>query len=95
MQAVANAIAERISSISESSTMKVAADAVPGLRVVATGGAEGRLAVYRQIDQIDVIPAYAIARVGGGRIWDFSVRLIKGLTWVYFVGDRRLVTDSV
>jgi quinohemoprotein amine dehydrogenase len=41
---------------------------MPGLRVVATGGAEGRLAIYRQIDQIDVIPAYAIARVGGGRI---------------------------
>ena len=48
--------------------LKVAADAMPGLRVIATGGAEGRLAVYRQIDQIDVIPAYAIARVGGGRI---------------------------
>jgi quinohemoprotein amine dehydrogenase len=48
--------------------VKVAADAVPGLRVVATGGADGKMAIYRQIDHIDVIPAYAIARVGGGRI---------------------------
>lgn len=48
--------------------VKVAADAVPGLRVVATGGADGKLAIYRQIDQIDVVPAYAVARVGGGRI---------------------------
>jgi len=28
--------------------LKVAADAIPGLRVIAKGGAEGRLAVYRQ-----------------------------------------------
>ena len=46
----------------------VAADAAPGLRSVATGGADGKLAVYRQIDQLDVAPAYGIARVGGGQV---------------------------
>ena len=48
--------------------VQVAADAAPGLRVVSTGGADAQLAIYRQIDQIDVVPAYAIARVGGGRV---------------------------
>ena len=48
--------------------VKVAADAAPGPRIVATGGADAKLVVYRQIDQIDVVPAYAIARVGGGRV---------------------------
>jgi quinohemoprotein amine dehydrogenase len=32
------------------------------------GGAAGKFAVYRQIDQIDVIPSYGIARLGGGRV---------------------------
>jgi quinohemoprotein amine dehydrogenase len=48
--------------------VSVAADAAPGLRDVSTGGAVGKLAVYRQIDQIDVLPSYGIARVGGGRV---------------------------
>jgi quinohemoprotein amine dehydrogenase len=48
--------------------VSVAAGAVPGLRTVAVGGATGQLAVYRQIDQIDVLPSYGIARLGGGRI---------------------------
>ncbi len=48
--------------------VSVAADAAPGLRDVSTGGAVGKLAVYRQIDQIDVLPGYGIARLGGGRI---------------------------
>ncbi len=48
--------------------VKVAPDAAPGLRTVSAGGALGRLVVYTQIDQIDVVPGYAIARVGGGRI---------------------------
>jgi len=46
----------------------VAADAAPGLRKVSAGGAMGKLAVYRRIDQIDVVPSYGIARVGGGRV---------------------------
>lgn len=46
----------------------VAGGAAPGLRAVSSGGATGRLAVYRQIDQIDVLPSYGIARLGGGRI---------------------------
>jgi len=46
----------------------VAADAAPGLRNVSAGGAVGKLAVYRRIDQIDVVPSYGIARVGGGRV---------------------------
>jgi quinohemoprotein amine dehydrogenase len=48
--------------------VSVAANAAPGLRDVSTGGATGQLAVYRQIDQIDVLPSYGIARLGGGRI---------------------------
>jgi quinohemoprotein amine dehydrogenase len=48
--------------------VSVAADAAPGLRTVSTGGATGQLAVYRQIDQVDVLPSYGIARVGGGRV---------------------------
>ncbi len=46
----------------------------PGLRqasiggAVANAGAVATLAVYTQIDHIDVVPAYAIARVGGGRV---------------------------
>jgi quinohemoprotein amine dehydrogenase len=59
--------------------VSVAAGAAPGLRTVslggapvprtaAAGGATGALAVYRQIDQIDVSPSYGIARLGGGRI---------------------------
>ncbi|MBS0373604.1 MAG: quinohemoprotein amine dehydrogenase subunit alpha [Proteobacteria bacterium] len=46
----------------------VAADAAPGNRVVSAGAASGRLVVYRQIDALEVRPAYGIARVGGGRI---------------------------
>jgi quinohemoprotein amine dehydrogenase len=48
--------------------VSVAAGAAPGLRTVSAGGATGQLAVYRQIDQIDVQPSYGIARLGGGRI---------------------------
>jgi len=48
--------------------VSVAADATPGLRTVSSGGATGQLAVYRQIDQIDVLPSYGIARLGGGRV---------------------------
>jgi quinohemoprotein amine dehydrogenase len=48
--------------------VSVAAGAAPGLRTVSSGGATGQLAVYRQIDQIDVLPSYGIARLGGGRI---------------------------
>jgi quinohemoprotein amine dehydrogenase len=69
--------------------VKVVADAQPGLRIVSIGGVAaggvaagaavsgagvGRFAVYRQIDQIDVVPAYAIARVGGGRIAPVSAQ---------------------
>lgn len=59
--------------------VKVAAEAAPGLRAVSTGGAvpaagAGQFAVYRQIDQLDVVPAYAIARVGGGRLAPVSAQ---------------------
>lgn len=46
----------------------VAADAPPGLRAVPAGDAMGKLAVYAQIDQVDVVPAFGIARLGGGRV---------------------------
>jgi quinohemoprotein amine dehydrogenase len=65
----------------------VATGASPGLRAVvaggvgaggagaAGGGAETvKFAVYRQIDQVDVVPGYAIARVGGGRLAPVSAQ---------------------
>jgi quinohemoprotein amine dehydrogenase len=54
--------------------VSVAPDAVAGLRTpsitggVASTGPTVTFAVFRQIDQIEVVPQYAIARVGGGRI---------------------------
>ncbi|MEP6546866.1 MAG: quinohemoprotein amine dehydrogenase subunit alpha [Gammaproteobacteria bacterium] len=52
----------------------VTAGAAPGMRAVSTGAAMGKLAVYAQIDQIDVVPGYAIARVGGGRVEPVSAQ---------------------
>jgi quinohemoprotein amine dehydrogenase len=54
--------------------VKVAAGAAPGMRTVAVGGALGKAAVYAQIDQVDVVPSYAIARLGGGRIEPVSAQ---------------------
>ena len=60
--------------------VKVATEAAPGWRAVSAGGAVsatgagGKFAVYRQIDQIDVVPGYAIARVGGGRLAPVSAQ---------------------
>jgi quinohemoprotein amine dehydrogenase len=67
--------------------VKVAAGASPGLRAVvaggvgaggagaAGGGAETvKFAVYARIDQVDVVPGYAIARVGGGRLAPVSAQ---------------------
>jgi quinohemoprotein amine dehydrogenase len=64
--------------------VKVVADAQAGLRKVSVGSVAassgaGRagadtLAVYRQIDQIEVVPGYAIARIGGGRIEPVSAQ---------------------
>src|SRR6266850_4387361 len=47
----------------------------PGGAEAAGGGAETvKFAVYRQIDQVDVVPGYAIARVGGGRLAPVSAQ---------------------
>lgn len=46
----------------------VAADAAPGPRAFHAGAAAGQLVVYRQIDQVEVRPAYGIARLGGGKV---------------------------
>lgn len=54
--------------------VKAAADAVPGECQVTAGATSGRIAVYRQIDQLDVLPAYGIARVGGGRVLPVSAQ---------------------
>ena len=64
--------------------VKVVADAQAGLRTVsvgsvAAGSGTGRagadtLAVYRQIDQVEVVPGYAIARIGGGRVAPVSAQ---------------------
>ena len=60
-------------------SVAVAAGAAPGLRQASIGGAVAsgavaKLAVYTQIDHIDVVPAYAIARVGGGRVAPVSAQ---------------------
>jgi quinohemoprotein amine dehydrogenase len=49
--------------------LTVAADAEPGARTVNLGAATGTAAfvVYRQIDRLEVTPAYGIARLGGGK----------------------------
>lgn len=54
--------------------LKISKDALPGLRNIAAGRAIGRLAVYRQIDELAVVPSYAIARLGGGRIEPVSAQ---------------------
>jgi quinohemoprotein amine dehydrogenase len=54
--------------------LKVSADATPGPRRISTGGAVGKLVVYAQIDQVDVVPGYGIARVGGGRVAPVSAQ---------------------
>ena len=54
--------------------VKVAAGATLGMRIVSVGGALGKLAVYARIDQVDVVPSYAIARLGGGRIEPVSAQ---------------------
>jgi quinohemoprotein amine dehydrogenase len=59
--------------------VKVAANATPGQRLVVAGGvgtgAETvKFAVYAQIDQVEVVPGYAIARVGGGRLAPVSAQ---------------------
>jgi quinohemoprotein amine dehydrogenase len=47
----------------------VGTGAVAGSGAAGSGGAETvKFAVYGQIDQVDVVPSYAIARVGGGRL---------------------------
>ena len=56
--------------------LRVAADALPGLRAVQVGGAGGHLAVYRQIDQVTVEPSYGIARLGGGRVEAVSAQFV-------------------
>ena len=46
-----------------------------GSGAAGSGGAETvKFAVYRQIDQVDVVPGYAIARVGGGRLAPVSAQ---------------------
>lgn len=47
-----------------------AAHAAPGYRTVRVGGANAAdaVAVYDRVDRLDVTPAYAIARLGGGKI---------------------------
>ena len=50
--------------------LSAAANAEPGSRVVMAGGASssGEFVVFRQIDRVDVAPAFGIARLGGGKI---------------------------
>jgi quinohemoprotein amine dehydrogenase len=53
----------------------VGTGAVPGLAAAGAAEAETvKFAVYAQIDQVDVVPGYAIARVGGGRLAPVSAQ---------------------
>jgi len=56
--------------------LTVAADAAVGVRTVSIGAATGNaaLAVYRQVDRLEVSPSYAIARLGGGKIAPVSAQ---------------------
>lgn len=56
--------------------LKISADAAPGLRNLGTGAATGQLAVYRQIDALEVVPAFGIARLGGGRVEPVSAQFV-------------------
>ena len=49
--------------------LAIAADAEPGTRTISVGAATGAaaFALYRQIDRLDVSPAFGIARLGGGK----------------------------
>ncbi|AKA23515.1 quinohemoprotein amine dehydrogenase, alpha subunit [Pseudomonas chlororaphis] len=47
--------------------LKAAANAEPGLRTVSVGTLQGpSLSVYRKIDAVKVVPAFAVARIGEG-----------------------------
>jgi quinohemoprotein amine dehydrogenase len=51
------------------------AGASAGTGAAGSGGAETvKFAVYARIDQVDVVPGYAIARVGGGRLAPVSAQ---------------------
>ena len=51
-------------------SVRVNAHAAPGYRTVRVGGVRSRdlLAVYRRVDHLEVEPAFAIARLGGGTL---------------------------
>jgi quinohemoprotein amine dehydrogenase len=51
-----------------------AASAGGGAEAAGGGSETVKFAVYRQIDQVDVVPGYAIARVGGGRVAPVSAQ---------------------
>jgi quinohemoprotein amine dehydrogenase len=59
----------------------VGTGAITGTGAATSSGAPGgagaetvKFAVYAQIDQVDVVPSYAIARVGGGRLAPVSAQ---------------------
>lgn len=70
-------------------SVTVAADAAPGARPLMSGTAAtgGALAVYRQVDRIDVEPGYGIARLGGGRLDAVSAQFEA-------IGQTRLADGS-
>lgn len=70
--------------------VKVAEEAKPGARNVSVGsvGALGLLAIYHQIDQIEVTPKLATARLGGGKVEP---------VWAQFeaIGSTRLASGEL
>jgi quinohemoprotein amine dehydrogenase len=69
-------LSERRDAHSIRAKVKIAADAQPGSRNASVGsvGALGLLAIYRQIDQIEIAPKNATARWGGGNVAPVSAQ---------------------
>ena len=74
----------------------VAADAAPGPRAVTAGGALGQtaLAIYRQVDDIEIQPGFGIARVGGGQTAPVTAQF-EALGFARLAGGERLALGAL
>ena len=77
-------------------SVRVAGDAVPGYRQVRVGAVSGRdlLVVYRRVDRLQVEPALAIARLGGGTLAAVDAQFrVMGYTDVREADGKRTVVS--
>ncbi len=66
-----------------------------GADAAGGGGPETvKFAVYHQIDQVDVVPGYAIARVGGGRVAPVSAQF-EAMAFTRLAGGELLPLGPV